>query len=387
MRLNKKITEGIVLMIFALVLVGSGICSEIAKEPVGKTVEQTEDIAVAENAKAGIIASIESEESRMMDSMLEEKATLEKTITPVLVTAAKSEEKELSKTELEWQDKVMADVDSFLAIRKKGSVDAELLGKMYPTSVATVVKEGKEWTKIKSGKVTGYVRNSYLLYGMDAYKQAKKLCKKYAFVETDGLRVRAEADEEAKVLATADKGDKLLFDADAKKEDGWVAVEVKAGSGYVSSKYVTVELNTTTAKTIEEELEEQKKKLEASGSAKHDPMDVSDEEFTLLAAIIWCEAGCEPYEGQVAVGAVVLNRVRSSGFPNTIEGVIYQRGQFGPARNGSLSRTLSDTSRISDSCYRAAKEALAGADPTNGKKYFHTVDGTRGQIIGSHVFL
>ncbi len=54
----------------------------------------------------------------------------------------------------------------------------------------------------------------------------------------------------------------------------------------------------------------------------------------LLAALIYCEAGNQPYEGQVAVGAVVMNRVRSGSYPNTISEVIYQSGQFGPAMTG-----------------------------------------------------
>ena len=59
-----------------------------------------------------------------------------------------------------------------------------------------------------------------------------------------------------------------------------------------------------------------------------------------MAAIIYCEAGAEPYQGKVAVGAVIMNRVRSSRFPNTISGVIYQKGQFGPAITGKLGRVL-----------------------------------------------
>ena len=115
------------------------------------------------------------------------------------------------------------------------------------------------------------------------------------------------------------------------------------------------------------------------------PTSASVDETTLLAAIIQCEAGNEPYEGQVAVGAVVLNRMRSSRWPNSISGVIYQRGQFGPVRNGALSRVLSN-GNISRSCKNAAADALAGADPTGGKIFFHRVNGRSGLVIGNHVF-
>lgn len=389
MNKNKKLLQGIILMMTTLAL----IC--IAAFTGADPAETPADIKVAsQNGKAGIVASLEQTGNRVLDEAQLANLTVEKTETAVVTVASKSEaeaaqqkqtekktEETLSKTELEWQDKVMADVDDFLCIRAKGDSDSEILGKLYPTSVATIVKEGKEWTKVKSGDVKGYVKNDYLIYGLKAYENAKKVCKKYAYVQTDGLRVRSEADEEAKVLSVADKGDRLLFNKDAEKKDGWVAVTVKAGDGYVSAEFVKVKLGTSEAVSIEEEIAAQK----AKAAAQNSPMSASVDDTTLLAAIIQCEAGSEPYEGQVAVGAVVLNRVRSGRWPNSISGVIYQRGQFGPARNGSLARVLSN-GNISGSCKNAAAEALAGSDPTGGKMFFHRVNGRDGLVIGNHVF-
>lgn len=390
MNKNKKLLQGIILMMTTLALV----C--IAAFSGADPAETPEDIKVvaSQNGKAGIVASLEQTGNKALDDAQLANLTVEKTETAVVTVASKSEaeaaqqkqtekkaEETLSKTELEWQDKVMADVDDFLCIRAKGNSDSEILGKLYPTSVATIVKEGKEWTKVKSGDVKGYVKNDYLIYGLKAYENAKKVCKKYAYVQTDGLRVRSEADEEAKVLSVADKGDRLLFNKDADKKDGWVAVTVKAGDGYVSEEFVKVKLGTTEAVSIEEEIAAQKAKVAAQNS----PMSASVDDITLLAAIIQCEAGNEPYEGQVAVGAVVLNRVRSGRWPNSISGVIYQRGQFGPTRNGALARVLSN-GNISGSCKNAAAEALAGSDPTGGKMFFHRVNGRDGLVIGNHVF-
>ncbi|MGN0343593.1 MAG: cell wall hydrolase [Lachnospiraceae bacterium] len=389
MNKNKKLLQGIILMMTTLAL----IC--IAAFTGADPAETPADIkAASQNGKAGIVASLEQTGNRVIDEAQLANLTVEKTETAVVTVASKSEaeaaqqkqtekktEETLSKTELEWQDKVMADVDDFLCIRAKGDSDSEILGKLYPTSVATIVKEGKEWTKVKSGDVKGYVKNDYLIYGLKAYENAKKVCKKYAYVQTDGLRVRSEADEEAKVLSVADKGDRLLFNKDAEKKDGWVAVTVKAGDGYVSAEFVKVKLGTSEAVSIEEEIAAQK----AKAAAQNSPMSASVDDTTLLAAIIQCEAGSEPYEGQVAVGAVVLNRVRSGRWPNSISGVIYQRGQFGPARNGSLARVLSN-GNISGSCKNAAAEALAGSDPTGGKMFFHRVNGRDGLVIGNHVF-
>lgn len=93
-------------------------------------------------------------------------------------------------------------------------------------------------------------------------------------------------------------------------------------------------------------------------------------EIDLLARLITSEAAGEPYTGQVAVGAVVLNRVRSPLFPSTIADVIYERWQFEPVMNGWINRPATATAR------QAALDALNGWDPTNGALYFfnwHTV--------------
>ena len=112
---------------------------------------------------------------------------------------------------------------------------------------------------------------------------------------------------------------------------------------------------------------------------------VTPQDVELLAALIQCEAGGEPYVGQVAVGSVVMNRVEAAEHPSSIPDVIYAAGQFSPVRNGSLSRTLS-TGDISQSCRQAAIEALAGSEPVGDKLYVRRVNGRHGQVIGNHVF-
>jgi hypothetical protein len=89
-----------------------------------------------------------------------------------------------------------------------------------------------------------------------------------------------------------------------------------------------------------------------------------NEDLDLLARLISAEARGEPYEGQVAVGAVVLNRVNSPNFPNTIREVIYQKGQFTSAENGAINAEPTASST------RAAKAALSGEDPSRGALYF-----------------
>ena len=111
--------------------------------------------------------------------------------------------------------------------------------------------------------------------------------------------------------------------------------------------------------------------------------DVSDRE--LLACLIFCEAGNQPYIGQVAVGSVVINRMRSAAFPNTMVGVIYQKRQFSPVGSGRLATRLS--LGATESCYRAADEAMAGSQPVGNCLFFRTViPQINGTIIGDHVF-
>ena len=103
----------------------------------------------------------------------------------------------------------------------------------------------------------------------------------------------------------------------------------------------------------------------------------------LLAALIYCEAGNQPYDGKVAVGAVVMNRVASGRFPNSIKEVIYQRGQFTPAMTGKLDRVIA-SGRIPASCYEAARAALSGVTTVGNALYFNTGHGAF--KLGDHYF-
>ena len=86
----------------------------------------------------------------------------------------------------------------------------------------------------------------------------------------------------------------------------------------------------------------------------------------LMARAINGEARGEPYEGQVAVGAVILNRVKNSQFPNTISGVIYQSGAFTAVADGQINKPISEGSTV----YKAARDAINGWDPTGGCIYY-----------------
>ena len=132
------------------------------------------------------------------------------------------------------------------------------------------------------------------------------------------------------------------------------------------------------AAQAEKEAQEQAEQAQASSA-----VNASASEQELLAALIFCEAGNQPYDGQVAVGAVVMNRVRSGSFPDTITDVIYQSGQFTPAMTGWLDSVLASDG-YTDSAMKAAADALAGSTPIGDCLYFSTGGG--GYQLGDHYF-
>ena len=121
----------------------------------------------------------------------------------------------------------------------------------------------------------------------------------------------------------------------------------------------------------------------AAAQAQQTAASVSQGDLDLMAAIIECEAGGEPYEGKIGVGAVVMNRVRSSQFPNTISEVIYQSGQFSPVASGKLASVLSRGAR--QDCYDAARDVFAGANTVGDCLFFHAGGGS-GLTIANQTF-
>ena len=130
--------------------------------------------------------------------------------------------------------------------------------------------------------------------------------------------------------------------------------------------------------------------LSSSGSSSSSSSaTIISADHRLLSKLVYAEARGESYKGQVAVAAVVLNRVESSSFPNTISGVIYQSGAFSCVSNGSINNTPDSTA------IRAALDALNGWDPTGGCLYYYNPNGTDDAwirtrtvktVIGNHYF-
>ena len=344
---------------------------------------ETEEAAEAEETEMTAEAeSIEAETAKA--AAREEKEAAE------VVAAGETEEAGNE----EWQNRLMADVDEFLYVRAGGDENAEVVGKLYNGAVAEIVEVGDAWTHIISGNVDGYVKNDYCVTGEDAFAYAVENVETKAEIQTDGLRVRSEADEDGKILTAVSTGTTLTVDTAAETDDKWVAVKYGDSTAYVSADYVTTDLALGEAVTIEEEkaalakkAAEEAKAAQVSGTqtVQKESVAASVDEVTLLAALIQCEAGNEIYEGQLAVGAVVMNRVRSGRYPGSVSGVIYEGGQFTPAGNGAVASIAANGPKAS--CIQAAQEALAGADNTGGATSFRRASsGMAGVVIGNHVF-
>ena len=408
MKLNKKVIDSITVC---------GLCAMLTVTAVtnsGRSEVKAEDKVLANtglehtgyNSYAGVAATLFDYEKGLT---AENAVTVEKENVEMVAAAQDAQQEvqpQLTQEQQEWQTKLMPKVEESLNVRAQADEQSDIVGKLYKGSVADIVENDGTWAHIKSGNVDGYVNVSYCVTGTDALSYAYDTCGEIATVNTDGLRVRETADTNSKALEVADQGKTYQVDRAAQAQDGWIAVVSDSQTGYIAADYATRSLNTRVGITIEEEQAqiaaqkeaERKAAAEAAKAAKKntsentsskkaettqgEAVSAGADDLTLLAAIIECEAGGESYECQLAVGAAVINRVKSSSYPNSISGVIYQKGQFGPASSGKLARKLSGS--ISSSCYSAAQEAMSGVDNTGGGTSFN--DHGSGISIGNMKF-
>ena len=209
---------------------------------------------------------------------------------------------------------------------------------------------------------------------LEAEAQAKAAVEEAARIEAEAQAKAAEEaarlEAEAQAKAAVEEAARIEAEAQAKAAEEAARLEAEAQAKAAAEE----------AARIEAEAQQAALAAQTAQTAA-----ISAEELKLLANIIYCEAGSESYVGKVAVGNVIMNRVKSASQPNTITEVVYAKGQFSPVRNGSLQRALS-SDKADAACYQAAIEALAGAQPVGGKLFFRRNNGRSGQVIGHHVF-
>ena len=309
-----------------------------------------------------------------------------------------------------YEKLVMADVDEAVNVRDSASEDGKLLGKFFKECGGEIVEKGDGWTKVKTGELTGWIKNDYLMFGDSAVELAQKVVEKTATCTTDCLRVRKTADPDGAVLDLLAEGDQIGV---LGQEGEWTKVEFSDGEeGYVSSEYVTIADSLGTGKTMEvinaeeEAIKKERQKAEAAVAAESSKKNKSDSsgsdqaaptksnteavaapvsDQVLLAALIQAEGGNQPYEGQVSVGTVVMNRLKSGRYGSSISSVIYAKSQFGPAGSGQVAQIAAAGPKAS--CLQAAQDAINGVSYIGVATNFRNLkSGMPGVVIGSHVF-
>lgn len=278
---------------------------------------------------------------------------------------------------------VMANVQNALNVRSEANEEASKVGKLYKDCGGIILERRDGWTKLQSGNIVGWASDEYLLFGEDALALANDVGRMMATINTETLRVRTEPGTDTGVLGLLPKGD--IVEVLSKDEEGWVCIDYEGEDGYVSEEYVVLDFQIDSGETMEEIQIREAAEAEAKRHVNYGAYTTDADTTLLLAALIQCEAGGESYEGQVAVGAVVMNRVRSGAYPNSIHGVIYASGQFTPALNGKVN-ALYESGNIKSSCIQAAEEALSGVSNVGDVTHFRRNNGREGIVIGNHVF-
>lgn len=247
---------------------------------------------------------------------------------------------------------------------------------------------------LSSNSISDFLNRAEYISSINDYDRAK--LEEYQQLQAD-IEVKKAALEEEEIVLLA-----LQEDLEKKKKE--VNALIVATKDNISKTKNEIANAEEEKKNLEEKLkywEDYEKELEAQ-KAREDlarwqeiqnmdrqdwsgvPYAPAEGEAYLLAAIIQCESDGEPYEGKLAVGSVILNRVRSSSFPNTITGVIYQSKQFSPVASGRLAYRLE--AGVNDECRRAALEVLNG-NVTMNCLFFRRNNGIiQGTVIGNHVF-
>ena len=296
------------------------------------------------------------------------------------------------------------DAKDMLDIHAEANTASAVIGQVMEDGHVAILAKYNDWVQIQAGEIAGWVPAENLVETEISNEEAVAANEQVIAERTgatasedeffaeeevqqdETAALQAEASEaaqnEIEEVQAAEEAARIEAEAQAKAAEEAARLEAEA-QAKAAEEAARLEAEAQAKAAAEEaarlEAEAQQAALAAQTAA------ISAEELKLLANIIYCEAGSESYVGKVAVGNVIMNRVKSASQPNTITEVVYAKGQFSPVRNGSLQRALS-SDKADAACYQAAIEALAGAQPVGGKLFFRRNNGRSGQVIGHHVF-
>lgn len=292
-----------------------------------------------------------------------------------------SQKFEAERTRME-EELTMANVQNALNIREQASEDSQKVGYLYKDCGGTILERKDGWTKIKSGNVIGWAKDDYLLFGENAKAMAEDVGNWIVTLDAEAVRVRMEPSMEADTYGLLAYDDTVEFIEVV--DNNWISVGFNDEVGYVNIDYVNVRFHIDEGETMEVIRAREIAEAERKRTANRGKVAADADELRLLGALIYCEAGNQSYEGMVGVGAVVMNRVRSGAYPNTIHAVIYASGQFTPAMTGKVARIYEGN--VPDLCLQAAQAAINGETTVGDATHFRRAGKREGFVLGDHVF-
>ncbi len=353
------------------------------QEKLEQAQKENEDTKNKLNETQSNIASMEEEKSTLQSKLNQ----LNKDLTAVsekladLEQQIEDKEEEIAQTEADLEEAIATEEKQYADMKKRVQYMYERKDSLYLEILFSASGFGdfiNKATYIED--LSEYDQNL-----MEEYENTRKLIEEK----------KAELKQEKEDLDALKEETK----AEQEKVTGYVnstSSSIKQYSGQIADAEAQAAAYEEEIKKQEEDIAYLKKKLAeeiamSKLSAQSKWRDISEVQFAegdryLLANLIYCEAGGEPYAGQLAVGAVVINRVLSGVYPDTVTGVIYQNKQFSPAGSGRLALALSEN-RATAACYKAADEAMAGQTNVGNCVYFRTpIEGLSGIRIGGHIF-
>ncbi len=321
------------------------------------------------------------------------------------VAAPHSEEPKYSST---FADTIVSYVSPYVYVYASADEESEPVGILKPITSAKIVLKGDDWTKVELGEVTGYVKNTSVLFGYEAETVAKEFGVTLGYIKDADAQVYDLASSDGQVLGTIPAGANIYC---VGYDENYTRVSYEDLEGFVKNELIRYEYAIERGQTMEEyKAEELAKELAAQeeerrkeeerlaeeareqalvqqgldryiATEQREAVSLSDEDLWMLACIVKYESGWQPYEGKLAVANVVLNRMKKSGL--SISSVIYAPYQFSGVANldgtpseyfynnyltKELSYRLSESN--AEECMRAAVEAASGINNIGDFRYF-----------------
>ncbi len=331
--------------------------------------ENLQDLKGEQNTLKGALNNLNSQLAKVSDNLANLEAQIHNKEQEIAETQTALDE---AKENESWQYDCMVIRVREMYERNDTNYLSAILGQKSFDDMLNAADYFEKIAQYDQKKLQEFKDNRKLIEEQEARLQAEK-------IELDNLKVKAEAEKNKVTGLISQTSNSISKYADQISDAEQKALEYEAK-----------------LKEREKDLDYLQKKLKeelamSQAAANATWRDISEVSFAegdryLLANLIYCEAGGEPYAGQLAVGSVVMNRVLSSMYPDTVVGVIYQSKQFSPVASGRLELALSANKATAD-CYRAADEAMSGVTNVGNCVYFRTpVEGLNGLQIGGHIF-